>query len=493
MIIQIFFCLFAIFNLKKIIKIISFLRILGTILLIYTNFKINGKTRELLVLNLYEQIINSDCYTIKFSQWIVSRLDMLYLDKEKPKWLHYFYNIYEKCNSHNLEYTENTFNSDFPNFKTFNQYIIRDSLVLVGSGSIGQVYKATTFDNQVVAIKCKHPGIDDNFFIIYYFLTFAHFVINNFPIINKYVSIPINLENFFNSIKSQTDFNQEAKYMKTAYKYLEDEENFVVPKCIMHSRNIIIMSYEEGKSIEEFNISGYGKNKITIMLLLLLRDLIYMKGFLHADLHQGNWKVKKISENEYKIILYDFGICRDFSENTKMVNFLRDFFYAWDKADYKTLVSTLKYFIHKSKHSIKYIETNCLVELEKKLKNASLRPVNVSSVSKNILSWCRKNHITLNSIFLDIMLTSSLLEKTFKKYGIIGEKEYTKEGFNCVENCFKSDWLDWINFMNTYQCFPELNKYMQGKLEKENIEFDQLFYKLDEKILKKKERLVMDF
>lgn len=218
-----------------------------------------------------------------------------------------------------------------------------------------------------------------------------------------------------------------------------------------------------------------------------------MKGFLHADLHQGNWKVKKISNNQYKIILLDFGICCDFSENKKMINFLRNFFYAWDKADYKTLVSTLKYFIDYSKHDMDYINTNCLRELEETLKNASLRPVNVTSVSKNILSWSRKNSIILNGIFLDILLTSSLLEKTFKKYGIIGVKEYSKGNFNFVENCFKSDWLDWINFMNTYKCFPELNEYMQQKIKDENIQFNQLFYKIDDKLLKKKEELVIDF
>ena len=281
--------------------------------------------------------------------------------------------------------------------------------------------------------------------------------------------------------------------MKKAYKFLENEDDFIVPECIMHSKNIIIMSYEEGNSIEELNITGYGKNKITIMLLLLLRHLIYIKGFLHADLHQGNWKVKKTSNNHYKIILFDFGICCDFSDNKKMIDFLRNFFYAWDKADYKTLVSTLKYFIDYSIHDMDYINKNCLRELEETLKNASLRPVNVTSVSKNILSWSRKNSIILNSIFLDILLTSSLLEKTFKKYGIIGVKDYSKGDFNFVENCFKSDWLDWINFMNTYKCFPELNEYMQQKIIDEDIQFNQLFYKIDDKILKKKEELVIDF
>ena len=92
----------------------------------------------------------------------------------------------------------------------------------------------------------------------------------------------------------------------------------------------------------------------------------------------------------------------------------------------------------------------------------------------------------LNGIFLDILLTSSLLEKTFKKYGIIGEKDYSKGNFNFVENCFKSDWLDWINVMNTYKYFPELNEYMKQKIKDENIQFDQLFYKIDNKVLKEK-------
>ena len=485
--------IFSCYNYNKIINTIKFLKIIFTLILIYIYHKIYGKINNYLINNVYQQIVNSDCYTIKFTQWIVSRIEILYLDYERPIWLQYFNNIYEKCNAHNIDYTIKTFNNDFSNFMKFNEYIKNDSIVLVGSGSIGQVYKAITHDNKEIAIKCKHPNIENNFFVIYYFLSSLQFVMNNFPLIKEYWSIPINLGDFFKSIKSQTNFNQEAQYMKKAYKFLENEDDFIVPECIMHSKNIIIMSYEEGNSIEELNITGYGKNKITIMLLLLLRHLIYIKGFLHADLHQGNWKVKKTSNNHYKIILFDFGICCDFSDNKKMIDFLRNFFYAWDKADYKTLVSTLKYFIDYSIHDMDYINKNCLRELEETLKNASLRPVNVTSVSKNILSWSRKNSIILNSIFLDILLTSSLLEKTFKKYGIIGVKDYSKGDFNFVENCFKSDWLDWINFMNTYKCFPELNEYMQQKIIDEDIQFNQLFYKIDDKILKKKEELVIDF
>lgn len=493
MIIQFFFFIFLAFNYKIVLNIFSFFKILFTLILFFLDYKINNKPNKTILLNLYNQVINSDCYTIKFTQWIISRIDMFYIHKDPPEWLNVFYNIYENCNSHNIEYTESVFNSDFPNYLTFYQFVKKDSLELVGSGSIGQVYKAENMNGEKIAIKCKHPNIDNNFFTIYYFLSFIHFIINNIPIIKNYLSVPINLENFFNSIKSQTDFNQEAKNMKKIYHFLKDEDNFIVPKCIMNSRNIIIMSYEEGEHIEKINISSYGKNKIALMLLLLLRNLVYIKGFLHGDLHQGNWKVKKISENEYKLILFDFGICCDFSEEKEMLHIIRDFFFQWDKGDYKNLVSKLKYFVHYSKYSLDYIEKHYFSELEKILKKESLRPINVSSVAKNIFFWCTKHGIVLNSIFLDIMLTSSLVEKTFKEYGIIGEKDYMKKDFNVIENCFKSDWLDWINFMNTYKCFPELNKYMQTKLQEENIEFDQLFYKIDDKIEIEANPLVMDF
>ena len=30
---------------------------------------------------------------------------------------------------------------------------------------------------------------------------------------------------------------------------------------------------------------------------------------IHNDIHKANWKVRQIDENQYSIVVYDFGFC----------------------------------------------------------------------------------------------------------------------------------------------------------------------------------------
>ena len=37
--------------------------------------------------------------------------------------------------------------------------------------------------------------------------------------------------------------------------------------------------------------------------------MVTFNNFIHGDLHKKNWKVRINDDGEYKIILYDFGLC----------------------------------------------------------------------------------------------------------------------------------------------------------------------------------------
>ena len=63
------------------------------------------------------------------------------------------------------------------------------------------------------------------------------------------------------------------------------------------------MSYEEGETFENCDISFYEKTKIIYILKLYIRSAITCDQFIHADLHNGNWKIKKHkNKNLYQIV-----------------------------------------------------------------------------------------------------------------------------------------------------------------------------------------------
>ena len=118
---------------------------------------------------------------VKFFQWYISKLKSTVIDKTDKtyktyktynecnyntnvkkitKFIKYFEDIFENCPYHDIEHTKKIFNNSMPN-STLEKYIDINTLGVIASGSIGQVYYARRLeDNLEIAIKVKHPGID---------------------------------------------------------------------------------------------------------------------------------------------------------------------------------------------------------------------------------------------------------------------------------------------------------------------------------------------
>ena len=84
------------------------------------------------------------------------------------------------------------------------------------------------------------------------------------------------------------------------------------------------MSYEEGTFYQNLDISDYKKVKVLTIMRLYLRSSLIINNFIHGDLHNGNWKVRQDpnDENNFKIILYDLGLCVSLKDETFVKKFL---------------------------------------------------------------------------------------------------------------------------------------------------------------------------
>ena len=112
---------------------------------------------------IYNDIINNGCFAIKLTQWVVSRYDMMY-DDNRPEWIDKYKDLYEKCPVHSYIDTKTIFYESF--HKPIESLIdIRDNTP-IASGSIGQVYIGYLRETgQKVAIKVKHPNIDEQILV----------------------------------------------------------------------------------------------------------------------------------------------------------------------------------------------------------------------------------------------------------------------------------------------------------------------------------------
>ena len=195
---------------------------------------------------------------------------------------------------------------------TFNDYILGD---VVGSGSIGQVYKAFSKKRkEYVAIKVKHPGTDK---LVQETVSAVKLVCYIFKCINKFHYI---MMEYINNIHLQIDYIQEAKNTIKLNELYKNERCIIIPEIINYSDNFIIMSYHEGKSFK--CISPREQLLASMYVNFFYMESLIIHDFLHADLHFGNWKV--IGEgNELQVLIYDCGIvCStgDLSINQEIMN-----------------------------------------------------------------------------------------------------------------------------------------------------------------------------
>ena len=197
-----------------------------------------------------------------------------------------------------------------------------------------------------------------------------------------------------------------------------------------------------------------------------MRSSIYSQGFLHGDLHNGNWKVsnKKIN-NINPIIIYDLGICYKCP-----VDLLNNIQNSMDNSNFKNLLDLLL-----SKESLSYnpyneIDTNYIkkefIEKIKKnmllSKNMDLQNIDLSDLIPLIHDIIQKGFV-FDSIFFNIFITIILIFEKVSKYTEntmdYKDKEITKN------NRFTVQYPALISFSKTYRIFPQYRKNMEKLLD----------------------------
>ena len=440
-----------------IIYFFYFIKLLTTIMLLYINnlFKYDVKW---LYSILYDDIILNGCLTIKFTQWFVSRLNIIF--DEFPKDANKFENLLDNCPTHSFKYTKYSF---YKSFKINIEDIFYDiNKIPIASGSVGQVYSARfKHNNKKVAIKVKHPNVNSEILFPKYFILFFSFLLTKFPILYGNI-IPIDFNDFFENFDKQLDFNIEYKNMNILRDNYKDNYLIIIPETYFSSKDFLIMSYEDGESFNNLIIEDYKKYKIALTLILIIRQGFLIDNFIHADLHNGNWKVRKYKD-EYQLILFDTGLC--FSSKSLQLN--RAFIKAWEINDYKTISTITMKLLDYKKADYNYIEQKLKNELKQLLKT----PLTISIIIKTTVNLIQKNNLIINGSYLNLVITLAMTENIFRTYGITPDENssYT------LHDIYNIAYVDNINFCDTKKVFVKLSTYLK---EIVNAKFKKSIYRI---------------
>ena len=465
---------------------------LNAIFLNYIYYIFMGVTNDKLILLLNYSINLNGCIIIKLVQWLNNHITLIKNDENKNSAItKLFSNYYENCSVHNLKYSKNLFFEEFGYL--FDDMFIIDETYPIKSGSVAQVYKAYFKNNAIntinndfnindfnindpIAIKVVHPEIAYQMLFPIYFINIYKFFVTNFTFFKKYDTI-INYDSFFFNLRNQINMTNEYKNNEYFYNKYINNDIIVIPRPLIQSKNFLIMEYIEGEFLEKTNISSYKKQILMSFLSIFIKDTYMFGKYIHCDLHDANWKVLKLRDDEtnnsnatnddsftYKIIIYDFGYIIE----NKLNEYIKNFIYYLDINNIYEVGKIL--FEHVE--NLKIEDTNSLEFLHYKEdfigKFKHFTECCCPYTDSNILAcynFCHTYEYKLKNNLLDIFVSTMLLNKYFKKYLFsdsnndknitFNEKKYYSSVYNI--NLF------YVSICEKYNIFHNVKDFLNAK------------------------------
>ena len=429
---------------NKIMQIYYIFKLYSELKYIDNLVEVNDKV----IYNIKYYIEKIGVFTIKLSQWLFQQLEITSNNKGLLSIIEKLDCYFENCKIHDFRYTKQFYKNDF-NRNLEDDYEL--SNIPIASGSIGQVYYGIDkITNEKIAIKCIHPHIHDEIVIPKYLSI----------LLNKFFHIPLNLDNFFNNMENQMDMIKEVKNIEKMRKYYESNKYIIIPRVYKYSKNIIIMSYEEGESWLNFKGSKYQKQKIATLVKLFTLSNIKVNGFSHGDLHLGNWRIHKDKiKNLNKIIIYDLGLCYNID-----TDYTLNFFNAIDNENYNDILNYLfsSYAIYKNPLNEKKTK-----ELKEIILNEITNKFNINKITLNdiqkLIPKISKEGIIFNEVFINLFLSFMIISRytinlceNVKDYN--NKKLLTNSKYTVIFPAL-------ISFCETYDIFDELKNIFKNKID----------------------------
>lgn len=423
-------------------------------LIIWSFFYYIKEDSEIIEEIIIDNIKGRNCVTLKFTQWILPQIEASYNENKILKYKNLFKKIeclYDNCNFHDNKYTYEIYKNNFKINLNKNYEIINE----IASGTLGQIYKIKDKKNDnYYALKCLHPNVKKDIFywkIIIKFLTF-------FPIIKNIIRycFPFNLNQFINDFDVQIDLRNEANNLIMFYDYYKDNDFIIIPKLVSFSKDIIIMSYEEGEYFDNSEISYYNKCKIMTLFRLFIKNNELILNFIHGDLHKGNWKYRN-EDGKYFLVFYDFGFCWNIPEimicslqklddafleigigEFNIENFTDAIYdFLLKKVEYDTIKNSVNYFLDKN---YDFQEPKILLKL--------------------MFYITHKNNIQLDSILLQSLILYTQVMNNFKNYGVIIKNN---DKLSVKANNISTLYEGYL-FSETYNIFNEYREHIKNDI-----------------------------
>ncbi|HEV7682506.1 MAG TPA: AarF/UbiB family protein [Pyrinomonadaceae bacterium] len=176
----------------------------------------------------------------------------------------------------------------------------------IASASIAQVHRARLKDGREVAVKVRRPGVSHVVTNDMRILRFMAKALSTLPGMRA-VPLPELVDEFVGPIKQQLDFHLEAANNRRFREEFARTEHLRLPALVedLCAENVLTMEYLDQLQRTDCNSLSASERKTAALAgLRALYKMIFIDGFVHADMHPGNVFVREWGE----FVILDTGL-----------------------------------------------------------------------------------------------------------------------------------------------------------------------------------------
>ena len=187
------------------------------------------------------------------------------------------------------------------------------SFAPIASASIGQVHRATLKDGRQLAIKVQYPGVRES---IDSDIDNVMSLLKLSGVLPKHIDLTSLLAEAKVQLKNEANYLQEADFLNAYRDNFRNDPRFIVPFVVdeLTDQNILAMEYIEGCPITDIsNMSADIADLVCNQLMHLTYQELFSHKLMQSDPNFANFLYQSDTQ---KIVLLDFGACRQISQQT---------------------------------------------------------------------------------------------------------------------------------------------------------------------------------
>ncbi|SFG84037.1 ubiquinone biosynthesis protein [Desulfotomaculum arcticum] len=187
----------------------------------------------------------------------------------------------------------------------------------IAAGSLSQVHRAVLGETgELVAVKVRRPRIGERINTDLAILEwFAEAAQKNFDELKNY-NLPEFVEELRRTIMRELDFEREARNMAEFRRFMLGNDTITSPRVFMRytTKRVLTMELVEGRKPNRLKADAQLRRKLAGVMLNAYTEMVFERGFFHADPHAGNVLVVN-----GKLYLLDWGMTGRLTRNMRLM------------------------------------------------------------------------------------------------------------------------------------------------------------------------------